>query len=101
MADNKRETADALYQVATIGLVFPVAIALGFFLGRWLDGKLGTWPWLTGILTAFGIIAAFVNLFRTGTKSDAGIETTDSGAAGGSGGAGAAGGADRDPRNRA
>jgi ATP synthase protein I len=101
MADSKRETANALYQVATIGLVFPVAIAVGFFLGRWLDGKLGTWPWLTGILTAFGIIAAFVNLFRTGTQSDAGIETTNSGGTGGSGGAGAAGGADRDPPDRA
>jgi F0F1-type ATP synthase assembly protein I len=25
-----------------------------------------TWPWLTGIFTVFGIIAAFINLFRTG-----------------------------------
>lgn len=63
---QKRENADAIYQAVSLGFLFPVAIAIGFFLGRWLDGKFHTWPWLTIVLTAFGIAAAFVNLFRTG-----------------------------------
>jgi len=70
MSDDKRKEANALYEVATLGLVFPVAIALGFFLGRWLDGAFHTRPWLTIICTALGIAAGFVNLFRAGTRSD-------------------------------
>lgn len=50
--------------VSIVGIQFPVAIALGFFWGRWMDRHLGTWPWLTGLFTLFGIAAAFVNLFR-------------------------------------
>jgi F0F1-type ATP synthase assembly protein I len=65
-----RSTADALYQAASLGFLFPVAIAIGFFLGRWLDGIFHTWPWLTIILTACGIAAGFVNLFRAGRSSD-------------------------------
>ena len=50
--------------VSIIGIQFPVAIALGFFFGRWLDSQLGTHPWLTAVFSLFGIAAGFVNLFR-------------------------------------
>ena len=50
--------------VSIIGIQFPVAIALGYFFGRWLDGLFGTYPWLTIIFALFGITAGFVNLFR-------------------------------------
>ena len=51
--------------------MFPIAIALGFGWGYGMDKLFGTWPWLTAIFTALGIIAAFVNLFRMAGK-DAG-----------------------------
>ena len=70
MPDDKRSQWDAVYEAATIGLVFPVAIGVGFFLGRWLDRLFHTHPWLTIIGTALGIAAAFVNLFKAGAKSD-------------------------------
>ena len=70
MPDDKRSQWDSLYEAASLGLAFPVAIALGFFLGRWLDGLFGTRPWLTIVLTAFGIAGAFVNLFRAASKND-------------------------------
>lgn len=70
MPDDKKENAQALYQAVTLGLLFPVAIGVGFFLGRWLDGVFGTAPWLTVIFTVFGIAAAFVNLFRAGAGTD-------------------------------
>jgi len=41
-----------------------VAIALGFFFGRWLDGMFGTTPWCTVVFSLCGIAAGFVNLFR-------------------------------------
>ena len=70
MPDDKRSQWDAVYEAATIGLVFPIAIGVGFFGGRWLDKVFHTHPWLTAIGTGLGIVAAFVNLFREGTKSD-------------------------------
>jgi len=45
--------------------MFPVSITLGGAFGYFLDQKLGTLPWLSAIFLTFGIVAAFVNLFRT------------------------------------
>jgi F0F1-type ATP synthase assembly protein I len=70
MPKNKRDKYVAAYEALTLGLVFPVAIALGYFGGRWLDGLLNTSPWLTGIGTLLGIAAAFVQLARTGRGGD-------------------------------
>ena len=50
--------------VSIVGIQFPVAIALGYFFGRWLDGLLNTKPWMTMTFALFGITAGFVNLFR-------------------------------------
>jgi ATP synthase protein I len=79
MPDDKRSRYEALYEAVTLGFLFPVAIGVGFVLGRWLDGTFHTRPWLTIICTALGIAAAFVNLFRAGKGSDgsAGGNTSD------------------------
>ncbi|MCW8984649.1 MAG: AtpZ/AtpI family protein [Thermoanaerobaculales bacterium] len=50
--------------VSIVGVQFPVAIVLGYFFGRWLDGMFNTRPWMTMIFALFGIAAGFVNLFR-------------------------------------
>ncbi|NOZ78131.1 MAG: AtpZ/AtpI family protein [Acidobacteria bacterium] len=50
--------------LSIVGIQFPVAIALGYFWGRWLDGIFGTKPYLTGTFALFGVIAGFINLFR-------------------------------------
>ena len=50
--------------VSVIGIQFPVAIAIGFFAGRWLDKQLNTAPWLMLVFSLCGIAAGFVNLFR-------------------------------------
>ena len=55
--------------VSIVGIQFPVAIALGFFFGRWLDNQLGTAPWLMLIFSLFGIAAGFLNLFRITAKA--------------------------------
>jgi ATP synthase protein I len=57
-------SASTWLNVSIIGIQFPVAIAIGFFFGRWLDGSLGTTPWMTLVFSLFGIAAGFVNLFR-------------------------------------
>lgn len=64
MGKKELRQARTWLDVSIVGIQFPVAIALGFFWGRWLDRHLGTWPWMTAVFTLFGIAAGFVNLFR-------------------------------------
>ena len=64
MDDKKRREMRQLLEASSIGWMFPIAIGLGFGWGYGMDKLFGTWPWLTVIFSAFGIIAAFVNLFR-------------------------------------
>jgi ATP synthase protein I len=56
--------------VSIVGIQFPVAIALGYFFGRWLDGLLNTKPWMTITFALFGIAAGFVNLFRITAQAE-------------------------------
>jgi F0F1-type ATP synthase assembly protein I len=50
--------------------MFPVSITLGAAIGYFLDTKLGTLPWLSGIFLLLGIAAAFLNLIRLLNKFD-------------------------------
>ncbi len=50
--------------LSIVGIQFPVAIALGYFWGKWMDTIFGTKPYLAIIFGIFGIIAGFINLFR-------------------------------------
>jgi ATP synthase protein I len=65
--DDKRRQYKQLLEASSIGLMFPIAIALGYFWGWGMDKLFGTSPWLTWIFAGFGVIAAFINLFRVGT----------------------------------
>ena len=60
---NFRQASNWL-NASIVGIQFPVAMALGYFWGKWMDGLFGTEPWLTIIFAILGIIAGFVNLFR-------------------------------------
>jgi ATP synthase protein I len=48
----------------TIGLELVLSIALGFFGGRWADGKLGTEPYLSILGFVFGVGAAIKSIQR-------------------------------------
>lgn len=54
---------------ATVGIMFPVAVALGFYLGYLLDRRLGTVPLFAMLGLALGVAAAIRNLLQT-VKSD-------------------------------
>ncbi len=62
----RRRDRKQLLEASSIGLMFPIAIALGYAWGWGMDKIFGTSPWLTWIFAGFGVIAAFVNLFRIG-----------------------------------
>ena len=60
----------SMLEASSLGWMFPIAIALGFGAGYGLDMLFHSWPWLTIIFSVFGMIAAFINLFRIGLAKD-------------------------------
>ena len=46
-------------------LSFVVALGLGWWVGRWLDARMGTAPWMTIVFVAFGLAAGVLNVYRT------------------------------------
>ena len=76
MPNDKRSQYEQLLEASSLGLMFPLAIGIGYGMGYGLDHLFHTKPWLTWIFTAFGIVAAFINLFRTGMGSDGGKPPT-------------------------
>ena len=46
-------------------LSFIVALAIGWWFGRLLDGWLSTSPWLTAVFLVFGLVAGSLNVWRT------------------------------------
>lgn len=47
-----------------VGLQFVASILIFLFLGRWLDEKLGTEPWLLMAGVFFGFGASFYSIYR-------------------------------------
>jgi F0F1-type ATP synthase assembly protein I len=72
MAADKRSQARQILEASSIGWMFPLAIGIGYLWGRWLDTIFHTSPWLAGIFAVFGVIAAFINLFRMAGGDDTG-----------------------------
>ena len=66
--ERKRRQVQRLVEASSIGWMFPIAIGIGAGAGWWLDKLFGTRPWLTVVLGAFGVAAAFINLFRFGMR---------------------------------
>jgi len=63
---------EQLLEASSIGLMFPIAMGLGYACGWGMDKIFHTSPWLTWIFFGFGVIAAFINLFRIGMRNDDG-----------------------------
>jgi len=72
MAGDKRSQAKQILEASSIGWMFPLAIGIGYLWGSWLDKLFHTKPWLTAIFAIFGVIAAFINLFRMAKSDDTG-----------------------------
>lgn len=50
--------------ISAVGLEMGISVAIGYFFGRWLDGKLGTQPYLMYLFLFFGLGAAFMAIYR-------------------------------------
>ena len=63
-AESERGTGTSVATYAGLGLQLALSIVLFLFLGQWLDGKLGTYPWLTMLGVFVGAGAAFYGMYR-------------------------------------
>jgi ATP synthase protein I len=52
------------------GLELGLAVAIGALFGGWLDGKLGTAPWLMIVFLILGAIAGFRGLLRAVARAE-------------------------------
>jgi ATP synthase protein I len=65
---DRNDTGSVLRSVGPLlgsGLQLALSVVVMFLIGRWLDGKFGTTPWLMVVGIAFGFAAGMVALIRT------------------------------------
>jgi F0F1-type ATP synthase assembly protein I len=58
MADKKQNWPRALADAMNLATSVAAAIALGYFGGKWLDGRFDTGPWLSIAGLLFGMLTA-------------------------------------------
>ena len=60
---------------SSMGLELGLSVVAGFLIGSWMDGWLGTEPWLLLVFGAAGIIAGYRSIFRLVKKVQSENET--------------------------
>lgn len=50
--------------IMSAGATMAASVAVGYFLGDWLDSRLGTKPWLTIIMFLLGTAAGIKSLYN-------------------------------------
>lgn len=63
--------------VASLGLEMGIAVAIGAVFGQWLDGRLGTDPWMTLLFLGCGVVAASKGVLRAikAARRDMGLDS--------------------------
>jgi len=73
MAGERKEVLKLLATFGTIGMTMVFSIFIGLGIGYFLDHKLfdgRTAPWLTMLFLAFGVAAAFKNMYSLSQRKD-------------------------------
>ena len=63
--ESNARAVRTLGALLTVGFAFVIAIMIGFWVGRTIDGWLGSSPWFTLIFFFLGLAAGMLNVFRT------------------------------------
>jgi ATP synthase protein I len=66
----------ALGELSSVGLALVIATVIGLVGGYYADRLLGTSPWLLLLGLTLGIVAGFVNLFRSVNRADRELDDT-------------------------
>lgn len=72
---QSRTVITALGEVGWVGGETAVSIMVGYLGGQWLDGRLGTTPWLKWIGFVFGVVAGYRSLYRFAVQKPKGQKT--------------------------
>ena len=67
---GEKGTWRALGELSSIGLTLVLATVIGLGAGYWADRWLGTNPWFMLLGLGMGIVAGFVNLFRSVKRAE-------------------------------
>jgi ATP synthase protein I len=59
---------------SSIGLELGLSVVVGVLFGRWLDGKLGSTPWLMLAFLVLGFVAGFRSVMRAVKRADRAAE---------------------------
>jgi len=85
MAPTSPSTWQLIGQMSTIGMSFVFALVIGFGAGYWLDGVIGTRPWLSFVGFFLGLAAGVLNVYRImklaspkGSKGSSGSSSSNS-----------------------
>jgi len=66
--DTRSDLAKALKFFTQVAINIIACVAIGVFLGVWLDSKLGTSPWLLIVFSFLGVGAAFKSIIELGKR---------------------------------
>ena len=58
----------------SLGIELILSMAVGYYVGRWADGRLGSTPWLSLLGFLIGIYAGFRQIFRAAKRMTADAE---------------------------
>jgi F0F1-type ATP synthase assembly protein I len=64
MGGDDRKGRNQILTLSSVGLMFPISIAIGYYIGKTLDGWFHTGTKLMMLFVICGVIAAFLNLFK-------------------------------------
>jgi len=70
MKKVEKNNKSRMFAYSSLGLVFPVSIAVGLFIGYFLDSFFNTAPILLIIFTLYGVAAGFYNFFKVIKKNE-------------------------------
>jgi ATP synthase protein I len=71
---ESRKQLQLAARFAATGIELAIAIVVGYFGGRYLDGWLGTTPYLSYVGLILGIVAGFRNLFSLASTAQKSAE---------------------------
>jgi ATP synthase protein I len=67
----------SLGELSSIGMALVLATVIGLVAGYYADRWLGTQPWLTLLGLGLGIVAGFVNLFRSVNRAERELDDSE------------------------
>lgn len=59
---------------SSVGLELGLSVVLGVLIGRWLDGRFGTEPWLMLVFLVLGLVAGFRGVLRAVRRAERAAE---------------------------